>query len=136
LTGLCYLHSKGIIHRDIKATNILLSSEGKIKLADFGVAAKILPESEGRQTICGTPTNMAPEIVLHRMYSYKVDIWSTGITAIELANGNPPNHDVTAMVSPHNSLSCTAEPDIFTLLVCFLAGNAANKGAGRPSPGR
>jgi len=98
LNGLSYLHSQGIVHRDIKATNILLSAEGEVKLADFGVAARLLPEGEGRLTICGTPTSMAPEIVLSQPYSHKVDIWSTGITSIELAVGNPPNHDVTAMV--------------------------------------
>jgi serine/threonine protein kinase len=76
----------------------MLSSEGLVKLADFGVAARLLPEAEGRLTLCGTPTSMAPEIVLSQPYSYKVDIWSTGITSIELAVGNPPNHDVTAMV--------------------------------------
>ncbi|XP_076938824.1 serine/threonine-protein kinase BLUS1-like [Bidens hawaiensis] len=94
LMGLCYLHDQGHLHRDIKAGNILMDSNGSIKLADFGVSASVY-ESSSRclnlNEITGTPYWMAPEVIhSHNGYSYKADIWSFGITALELAQGRPP----------------------------------------------
>ncbi|KAL4590362.1 hypothetical protein LXL04_003291 [Taraxacum kok-saghyz] len=94
LMGLCYLHDQGHLHRDIKAGNILMDSNGSIKLADFGVSASIY-ESSSRclmlNEMTGTPYWMAPEVIhSHNGYSYKADIWSFGITALELAHGRPP----------------------------------------------
>lgn len=94
LMGLCYLHDQGHLHRDIKAGNILMDSNGSIKLADFGVSASVY-ESSSRylmlNDITGTPYWMAPEVIhSHNGYSYKADIWSFGITALELAYGRPP----------------------------------------------
>ncbi|KAE8698262.1 Serine/threonine-protein kinase BLUS1 [Hibiscus syriacus] len=103
LNALSYLHNRGHLHRDIKAGNILMDSNGCVKLADFGVSASIYESCSGYGSgsstsssmmlsdMTGTPYWMAPEVIhSHTGYSYKADIWSFGITALELAHGRPP----------------------------------------------
>ena len=99
LQGLHYLHEQGVVHRDVKAANVLITEDGFIKLADFGVATKV---SSQHETVVGTPNWMAPETVLGgEGLCTASDIWSLGATIIELFTTNPPYHDLNPMATLH-----------------------------------
>ncbi|XP_076026052.1 myosin-IIIb [Genypterus blacodes] len=120
LLGLQHLHNNRIIHRDVKGNNILLTNEGGVKLVDFGVSAQLTSARLRRNTSVGTPFWMAPEVIACEQqydYSYdaRCDVWSLGITAIELADGDPPlseMHPVKALFKiPRNPSPTLRNPE-------------------------
>lgn len=98
LIALKFIHRDNVIHRDLKAANVLITNDGQVKLCDFGVAAQLNQSNSRRHTMAGTPYWMAPEVIMEGVYyDTKVDIWSLGITTYEAATGNPPYCEVEAL---------------------------------------
>lgn len=125
LEGLSILHGEGIIHRDIKGDNVLLTKDGDVKLADFGVSSKLSRVQTNE--ICGTPFWMAPEIISLSGATYASDIWSVGCMVIELLTGKPPYFDLDRtnaffkiVMDPHPPLPQGISPSCQDfLLQCF-----------------
>ncbi|XP_049847937.1 uncharacterized protein LOC126304993 [Schistocerca gregaria] len=97
LKGLIYLHHNNILHLDVKAANILATSQGTVKLTDFGVSEQLRAGTNESLDYVGTPLFMSPEVIKKIGYSGKTDIWSLGIAIIEMVDGRPPNSDIKSI---------------------------------------
>lgn len=143
LLAIEYAHSNNIIHRDVKSENVLLGFDGTVKLgkfkiqihmlivrtlqllflmyvADFGICAHLKPERKKRNTFCGTPDYMAPELAAEKDYTMKVDFWGLGVVAYELKYGQPPYDDqVVSPVFRDFLASCLEATTSYELLKVF-----------------
>jgi len=97
LKGLAHIHTRNILHLDIKSANILLNDAGDVKLADFGVSKTLQSDFVAATNYIGSPLFMAPEVIRKDKYNHKADLWSLGITTIEMAEGQPPNTDIDSI---------------------------------------
>ena len=92
IEGVCYLHDNRVIHRDLKLENFLIAADGRVKIADFGLSAKLDYDDEKKYTVCGTPNYLSPELLIpgSHAHRYEVDIWAIGVCAFAMLTGRPP----------------------------------------------
>jgi len=134
--GLVYLHRQGLVHRDVKSKNVLISSTGAVKLADFGVSARLTDTTTKRKSLVGTPYWMGPEVIEESRYDAKADVWSLGITAIELAKGLPPHsnlHPMRVLFVVPRAPAPTLEGDFSPEFRAFVNTCVQKKPAARPT---
>jgi len=111
LYGLQYLHNQGVVHRDIKGANILLTRDGDVKLADFGISSKLSElQKKKNAEVVGTPYWMAPEVIRSEGVQTVSDIWSLGCTIIELLTGKPPYYNLNQMQAMYHMASDSNPP--------------------------
>jgi serine/threonine protein kinase len=133
LTGLDSLHSRRQLHRDLKSDNVLLNLQGEVKIADFGFAIQLTKEILNRKSLVGTPAWMAPELIKKEPYDEKVDIWSLGMVAIELLEGEPPflrlKHPQAMQAIVHNEppKPKTGSPLLSNFVDCCLRKKPAER---------
>jgi len=137
LKGLTYLHAKNIIHRDVKSANILLTNQAQVKIVDFGISAQIDNTDKVNEPV-GSPYWMAPEVIMETDYNEKCDIWSLGITIIEMAERLPPNsnmHPFRALfMIPKKDPPTFTEPSKWSAQMVEFVGLCLKKNpADRPS---
>ena len=136
LRGLEWLHEQGVCHRDIKGANLLITKDGQVKLADFGVARKLTDSPIGRSTsVVGTPYWMAPEVIEMSAFTTASDIWSLGCTILELLNGEPPYYElkpITALYRIVQDEHPPLPPDLSPNLYDFLRRRASSRS--KPAP--
>ena len=136
LLALQYLHRNGMIHRDLKAANLLLTEAGDVKLADFGVASCHANGSVGRrrESLSGSPYWMAPEVIKGEPVDERVDIWALGITIVEMLTGNPPLHwlhPLRALSVIEQSPPPRLDTALFSEGLCQLVSLCLHDDAGR-----
>ena len=133
------LNNNNWFHRDVKASNILLDKDGSCRLGDYGVSTII--KEEGNNTYVGSLCWMAPEIALNQEYTYKIDIWSLGITAIEIANGKPPYKNLSPIefveeaksnrIPTLNEDNCKYSEEFKNFVKCCLVKDPAKRPSAR-----
>jgi serine/threonine protein kinase len=137
MQGLAELHKRNVIHRDIKSDNILIGTDGRVKLTDFGFAA-VTEGSGKRSTMVGTPYWMAPEVVTKQPYTTAIDIWSLGIMTLEMIDGEPPYMDqdpvkALYLIATHGSPEIKNPEELSPTLLDFLHACLQLKPENRPS---
>eukprot|EP00026_Physarum_polycephalum_P007946 Phypoly_transcript_08019.p1 GENE.Phypoly_transcript_08019~~Phypoly_transcript_08019.p1 ORF type:complete len:353 (+),score=40.13 Phypoly_transcript_08019:364-1422(+) len=127
LLGLKYLHDNGVLHRDIKAANILIKKDGDIKVADFGVAEQINKDASARYSVVGTPYWMAPEVIEMNAPTPASDIWAVGATIIEMLTSKPPYFEMSPIAAifrivqdPHPPIPSNLSENMSNIIMlCF-----------------
>ncbi|XP_065834384.1 mitogen-activated protein kinase kinase kinase 3-like [Oscarella lobularis] len=112
--GVAYLHSKCVVHRDIKGANILRDSSGNVKLSDFGASKRLqtIRTMSGYKSVHGTPYWMSPEVINGKGYGRKADIWSLGCTVVEMLTTKPPWHELEAIAALFKIATEATKPDL------------------------